>query len=136
MLKWDPTVAAVLVFADYSPPVFEMDPGFRSEIHPADLPFGITLRGWIVDQVGSVKARTLFAKDFKPLVACPDGTVRFEFSVEDAVGNSTVVPIVLRVTEKAVRRESNSLYYTQGPYSAATLPERGSRGSIRANRRK
>ncbi len=136
VLKWDQTAAAVLVFGDASPPAFEMDPGFRSEIHPADLQFGITLRGWIVDQVGAVKARTLFAKDFKPLVSGPDGAARLEFSVEDGVGNRTVVPIVLRVTDKAVRRGSNSLYYSQGPYSPAAIPERGSRGSISANVRK
>jgi hypothetical protein len=136
VLKWRETEAAVLVFGDIAPPVFEIDPGFRSEIHPGDLQFGITLRGDIVDQVGSVKARILLARDFKPLVAGPDGTVRFEFSVEDRVGYSTVVPMALRVSDKAVRRGSNSLYYTQGAYAPAAIPERVSWGMNCANLRK
>jgi hypothetical protein len=126
LVRSSPTAGAQLVFADSTPPVFEQDSGFRPEIHPDDLQFGVMMRGWVVATVGAVKSRTLFAKEFKPLAADPDGFVRFDFTVEDAIGGRAVVPVALRVTDKAVRRGSNSLYYSQGVYSSTVLPERGS----------
>jgi hypothetical protein len=71
--------------------VVELDSGFRSEIHPDDLQFGVMVRGWVVATVGAVKSRTLFAREFKPLAADPDGSVRFDFTVEDAIGGRAVV---------------------------------------------
>ena len=116
VIKYDAAEPAVLVFAGNAPPRFETESGFRAEIHPLDLQFGIRIRGNVVNQVGEIKSSVLIAKEFKPLVPGADGIVHIELPIEDGIGNRTIVPIALQVTDKAVRRGSNSLFYTQGTY--------------------
>ena len=114
LVRWDARAPAQLVYGDVVPPVFQIDTGLKNEIHPADLPFGVTIRGDVVDQVGAFKARHLFVQEFRPLAVGQDGKVHLEIRIDDAAGNERTVPIVLVVTDNAVRRGMNSQYYRQG----------------------
>lgn len=121
---------SLLVFGDTRPPRFEFDPGASTWVHPADLPFGTTIRGTIVDDVGALTARELAVADLTQRVPDPDGTVSVQFPIEDSAGNKTQVKVSLEVREDAVRRARNSVYYLQGSQFGVQLPERRPRTSV------
>jgi hypothetical protein len=106
--------AAVLVYGDSAPPRFEIDAGFPNEIHPADLLFGVTVRGYVIYDAGVVKGRYLLVRHFTGLTADADGFVRFELPISSPSGNRLVVPFAIRVTDQAIIRFRNTLFYSQG----------------------
>jgi hypothetical protein len=124
VVRWRRGKPAVLVYGDVEAPRFQPDPEFTSQIHPADLRFGVTVRGALLDKVGALYSRELFVKEYAALVPDPDGVVRLQFPVQDPAGNVSDVHLALQVTERAVQRGANSVYYRQGVYSPADAPGR------------
>ena len=103
----------VLVYGDTTPPRWEMHPQFPTEIHPDDLQFGIRVTGRAVDRIAGLETSITHAPFVHTFERTPEGDAIFSVYFHDEAHNWAMVPVRLKVTEKALRRGPFVAHYVQ-----------------------